>query len=143
MAETSYDSADFHEAVRRQIVAAATAALGEAKIDWEQVQPLLEAARALCRADLAAGGVELHATRSDGGKRADAEEAFLALWARDRDTGEEWLSRTWWLSDLVIARGDPNRVREVAAGLARTLGRLNEWLAAQESGANEPSADKA
>jgi hypothetical protein len=141
MDQPPYTSADFQEDARKQLVDAAVAALSAANLSWTQVAPLLDAARAMCRDDLRlGGGVALHGLEYAGGELAPAEEAYLSVTARDRDTRFEWLSQTYWLSDLALADRDPDRVRSAIAAMERSLAKLNAWLAAQEAA---PTADHA
>ncbi|MBX3561413.1 MAG: hypothetical protein KF780_06325 [Sphingomonas sp.] len=127
-----FGSADFHTIVQKQIAAAAQQAIGNAKLGWETVVPFLEAAREMCRADIhEGGGVRLHAEQEEGG---EAEEAFVGLSLADRDDGTEWLSESWWLSDLAIAEEDPARVAAIARALERSVARIDAWLAARERG---------
>ena len=49
----------------------------------------------------------------------------------------EWLAKTWWLSDIVLAGADPAEVREAARALERTTAKLDAWLSANEKGPDE------
>lgn len=132
---SGYTTAEFHNVVQKQIVNATYETLVETKLHWELVEPFLHAARDLCRGDFRrTGRVEMHGVVAEGEGWADAEEAYLSLSIADQDDGREWLSETWWLSDLVIAGGDPKQVREAARALERSVARLDAWLAEQESG---------
>ncbi len=127
-----FGSADFHTIVQKQIAAAAQEAIGNAKLGWETIAPVLEAAREMCRADIhEGGGLRLHAEQEEGG---EAEEAFLSLGIADRDDGTEWLSESWWLSDLAIAEEDPARIDAIARALERSVARIDAWLAENEKG---------
>jgi hypothetical protein len=133
--EAGYSTADFHNVVQKQIVHAAYETLVETKLHWELVEPFLHAARDVCRGDFRrTGRVELHGVVAEGDGWVDAEEAYLSLSIADQDDGREWLSETWWLSDLVLAGGDPAQVREAARALERSVARLNAWLAENEGG---------
>jgi hypothetical protein len=102
---------------------------------------LLDAARAVCRDDLRlGGGLALHGLEYAGGELAPAEEAYLSVTARDRDTHVEWLSQTYWLSDLALADRDPERVRSAIAAMERSLAKLNAWLEAHEAAASTGDA---
>jgi len=46
----------------------------------------------------------------------------------DRDDGLEWLSETWWLSDIATADKDRVQVEAIVAGLERTIAKLRAWL---------------
>lgn len=129
MDQTPYSSAEFHEDVRKQLVDAAIAAMSSAHLSWTQLAPLLDAARAVCRDDLRfGGGLALHGLEYAGAELQPAEEAYLSVTARDRDTHVEWLSQTYWLSDLALADRDPERVRSAIAAMERSLAKLNAWL---------------
>jgi len=132
--ETGLTTAEFHNVVQKQIVNATYETLVETKLHWELIEPFLQAARDVCRGDFRrTGRVEVHGLVADGEGWADAEEAYLSLSIADQDDGREWLSRTWWLSDLVLAGGDPQRVREAARALQRSVARLDAWLADQDA----------
>jgi len=142
MDRTPYTNYDFQEDVQKQLVEAATAALATCRLSWTQLAPLLEAARALCRDDLQLGGrLALHGLEYDGAELAPAGEAYLSVTARDRDSQVEWLSQTYWLSDLALADRDPERVRSAVAAIERTLAKLNAWLAAQDRPADQEAGE--
>ncbi len=133
-----FGSADFHSIVQKQIGLAAQEAIGNAKLDWKTIAPFLEAAREMCRADIHEGaGLRLHAEQEEG---EDAEEAFLDLSLADRDDGMEWLSESWWISDLAIAEEDPARVEAIARALERSVARIDAWLAERAGNEAGPSA---
>lgn len=133
MPNPGFTSAEFHNLVHKQITHAVIETMSGAKLDWELVLPLLEAAREMCRADLkTAGEVRVHTLRAEGDEWIDAEEAFLGLRIADRDTGEEWLSETWWLSEIMLADGDPEQVQRIVAALERSIAKVNAWLATQK-----------
>lgn len=135
---SGYTTAEFHNVVQKQIVNATYETLVETKLHWELVEPFLHAARDVCLGDFRrTGRVEVHGVVAEGESWADAEEAYLSLSIADQDDGREWLSETWWLSDLVIAGGDPKQVREAARALERSVARLDAWLAEQEDGEGE------
>ena len=67
--------------------------------------------------------------RAEGTDWVEAEEAFLGISVSDRDDGAEWLSETYWLSDVAIADEDPAKVRAIVRGLERSLAKINAWLA--------------
>ena len=97
-------TADFHAIAQKQILNAVFAVLAETKMDWALVAPFLEAAREVCLGDFEeTGRVRLHTMRAEGEAWVEAEEAFLGISVSDRDDGEEWLSETYWLSDIAIA----------------------------------------
>lgn len=133
---TPYSSADFHNVVQKHLLNAVYETMVEAKLDWALVAPLLEAARELCRADFAESAeIRLHTVTADGEKWIDAEEAYLGISVADRDDGHEWLSETYWLSDIAIAEEDPEQVRAIVRALERTVMKLNAWLARNMGGA--------
>jgi hypothetical protein len=114
--------------------------MGAEKMDWQLIQPFLEAARSFCRSEFREGGsVRLHTLRADGDQWVDAEEAFLGISVADRDDGQEWLSETFWLSDVALADRDPEKVRRVVAALERSIAKLNAWLAEEEKGGPDAS----
>jgi hypothetical protein len=128
--ERAYTTSEFHNIIQKQILNATYETLAETKLHWELVQPFLDAARDMCRGDFVrTGRLEVHGVVADGEHWQDAEEAYLSVSIADQDDGREWLSETWWLSDVVLAGGDPARVREGAAAIARSLERINAWLA--------------
>ena len=68
-------------------------------------------------------------TRDPSGKWVDAEEAYLGIAVTDRDDGQDWLSETYWISDIALADRDPEEVRRVVAALERSIAKVNAWLA--------------
>jgi len=141
MDQPPYTSEDFQRDVQKQLVNTAIAALSDAHLSWAQVAPFLDAARAVCRDDLRLNGrLALHGLEYAGAELVPSAEAYLSVSARDRTDQVEWLSHTYWLSDLALADQDPDRVRSVIAAIERTLAKLKEWLAAQEAA---PPADEA
>lgn len=128
-----YTTADFLQDAQRQLVNTAIAALSDSKLSWSQVAPFLDTARAVCRDDLRLNGlVAVHGLEYQGGDLVPADEAYLSVSARDREDQVEWLSQTYWLSDLVLADQDPARVRDAVAAIERTLDKLRGWLAEAE-----------
>ena len=131
----SFTSADFHNAIQKQIVNAVYDQLANGKLDWEVIRPFLATARELCRSDFReAGKIRLHTVRAEGEEWIDAEEAFLGIAVPDRDSGEEWLAETYWLSDIALAEQDPEQARRIVAAIERSLTKINAWLAEQEKG---------
>lgn len=138
MADSTFTSSDFHNVVQKQILNAVYDTVAEGKIDWELIQPILETAREMCRADFReAGRIRLHTVRAEGDGWVDAEEAYLGIAVPDRDDGQDWLSETYWVSDIATADGDPEQVRRVVAALERSIAKLNAWLAGHEEAAQE------
>lgn len=128
MAE-SFTSADFHNVVQKQLLNVVFDTLAQSKLDWAQVSPFLEAARDLCRSDFAeTGQARIHAVRAEGDGWVEAEEAYIGISVADRDDGAEWLSETWWLSDVVIAGSNREQVKEAIAALERSIAKLRLWL---------------
>ncbi len=122
-------TADFHTIAQKQILNAVFAVLAEAKMDWALIRPFLDAARELCLADFeATGRVRLHTMRAEGEGWVEAEEAFLGISVGDRDTGEEWLSETWWLSDVALAEDNPEEARRIVRALEKSIARINARL---------------
>ena len=135
-----FTTGDFHSIAQKQILNALYATLAEAKLDWQLIQPFLDAARALCVADIEeTGQVRLHTLRAEGEEWVDAEEAFLGLSVSDREDGKEWLSETWWLSEIALADEDPAEVRRILAALERSMDKIKAWLADKGGGAAAPA----
>ena len=133
-----YTTSDFHNLVQKHIVNATYETLVETKLHWELIEPFLLAAREICRGDFRrTGRVGIHGAAAAGEGWAQAEEAYVSLSIADQDDGQEWLSQTWWLSDLVIAEADPARVRDAARALERTVAKLDLWLEANAKGPDE------
>ena len=132
-----YTSANFHNDVQHQLVTAAVDALSQTKLEWHQVAPLLKAARAMCSADIRGARVALQGLEYEGAELVPAEEAYLSMAVRDREDGTEWLSQTWWLSDLALADEDPDRIRCVISAMERSIDKLKEWLSEKSEGAGE------
>jgi hypothetical protein len=124
-------SGDFHNIAQKQILNAVFAILSDTKMSWETVQPFLAAARDVLLGDIEeTAQLRLHTVQQDDkGGWVEAEEAYLGLSVSDRDEGGEWLSETWWLSEVAIAEEDPEQVRAIVRGLEKTIAKLNLWLA--------------
>lgn len=121
---------DFHNVAQKQILNTVFAILSEAKMDWHLIEPFLSAARDVLLGDIEeTAQIRLHTVREVDGQWVEAEEAYLGLSVSDRDRGDEWLSDTWWLSEIAIAEGDPDQVRAIVRALERTIARLDAWLA--------------
>jgi hypothetical protein len=133
----TYTSSNFHDDVQHHLVNAAVAALAQTKLEWHQVVPLLKAARAMCGEDIRQARVALHGFEYEGAELVAAEEAYLSMAVRDREDGTEWLSQTWWLSDIALADEDPDRVRSVISAMERSIDKLREWLSENAEGAGE------
>ena len=135
MADFPFTAADFHNVVQKQIVNAVYESLADNKLDWELIAPFLEAAREICRSDFQESArIRLHTVRAEGEEWVDAEEAFLGISVSDRDDGSEWLSETYWISDVATADDDPEQARAVVRALERSIARINAWLADKEAG---------
>ena len=132
---------DFHNIAQKQIMNAVFAVLGETKMDWNLIAPLLEAARSVCVGDFEQNArLRLHTMRAEGDGWIEAEEAFLGISVTDREGGEEWLSETYWLSDVATADADRTEVQAIIAALERTIAKLNAWLEKGDAGgAGEPA----
>lgn len=123
-------TSDFHNIAQKQILNAVFAVLAETKLGWEQVEPFFSAARDVLLGDIEeTAQVRLHTVQQVDGQWVEADEAYLGISVSDRDEGEEWLSDTWWLSEIAIAEEDPEQVRAIVRALERTIGKLNHWLA--------------
>jgi hypothetical protein len=137
-ADGGYSSSDFHNVIQKQIVNATYETLVETKLHWGLVEPFLHAAREMCRGDFQrTGRIRVHGAAAEGEGWVEAEEAYVSLSIADQDDGQEWLSQTWWLSDIVLAGADPAQVREAARALERTTAKLDAWLSANEKGPDE------
>jgi len=120
---------DFHTIAQKQIMNAVFATLAESKMPWNLVAPFLEAAREVCAGDFAENGrVSLHTMRAEGETWVEAEEAFIGISAADRETGEDWLAETYWLSDVATAGATREDVEAAIAALERTIAKLRLWL---------------
>jgi hypothetical protein len=123
-------TADFHNVAQKQILNAVFSVLSDTKMDWHLVAPFLDAARDVLLGDIEeTAQVRLHNVHQVDGQWVEADEAYLGISVSDRDRGEEWLSDTYWLSEIVTADGDPEQVRANIRALERTIARLNLWLA--------------
>ena len=140
MADSTLTAAEFHNVAHKQLLNAVTDTIAASKLDWAVVAPLLAAARDVCRGDFREGArIRFHTVKAEGEQWVDAEEAFLGIAVADRETGEDWLSETWWVSDIALADRDPERVRQVAAALERSLAKVKDWLAEHEKGGPDGS----
>jgi hypothetical protein len=137
----AYTTSEFHNVIQKQVIGAAYEMMVESKLPWHAVSPFLRAARDLFRGDFErTGRVGIHGVQAEGDAWIEAEEAYLSLSVADQDDGREWLSETWWLSDLVLAEEDPARVREAARALERTVAKLDSWLSQNEAKSAEADA---
>ena len=121
-------AADFHGLAQKQIMNAVFSTLAESKMQWNLIEPLLEAAREVCAADFEQAHIRIHTMRGEGEGWVEAEEAFLGISVADRDTGAEWLSETWWLSDIATQDSSREEVQATIAALERTVAKLRAWL---------------
>ena len=133
-----YTSAEFHNDVHKQFVSSLATLIAEMKLEWTQVAPFLEAGRAICRDDIRLNGrLAIHGLENRGAELVEADEAFLSLSVRDREDGNEWLSQSYWLSDIALADQDPERVRSALVAMERTVAKLRQWLAERETAPQE------
>jgi hypothetical protein len=138
-ADSTLTASEFHTIAQKQIMNAVFATLTESKMPWNLVEPFLQAARDVCAGDFAENGrISLHTMRAEGETWVEAEEAFLGIAVADRETGDDWLAETYWLSDVATAGADREDVLAVIAALGRTIAKLNVWL---ESGGSAPPAE--
>ncbi|MFN3945986.1 MAG: hypothetical protein ACK4K7_13765 [Allosphingosinicella sp.] len=136
MTEPPFTSADFHTVIQKHIANAVASAMADAKLGWDEIEPFLEAGRRISRADYARGPkVQLHATAERDGLPVDADEAYVGVTIADQHDGTAWLSETYWLSDVVLARQDADHVRASVRALERTIEKLNAWLDARQGDA--------
>lgn len=138
-ADEPYDSRHFHVVTHKLIINTVFEALSDAKLDWDLIAPFLESAREIAQADFDEAEIRLHTVRADGDQWVEAEEAYLGISVADRDSGEEWLSGTRWLSELAIAEDDPEQVRRIIAALERSIRKMRGWIAEKEAGGAEPT----
>jgi hypothetical protein len=121
---------DFHTVAQKQILNAVFAILSDAKMDWNLVEPFYAAARDVVLGDIEeTAQVRIHTVQQVEDQWVQAEEAYIGISVSDRDEGEEWLSDTYWLSEIALADNDPNEVRAIVRALERTIAKLNLWLA--------------
>lgn len=129
-------TADFHNVAQKQILNAVFSVLSETKMEWALIAPFFETAREVCLGDIEENAqIRLHTLRLDGEQWVEADEAFLGISVSDRDDGSEWLSDTYWLSDIAIADGDPAQVRAIVRALEKSIAKIEAWLAGQPGGA--------
>jgi hypothetical protein len=130
-----YTLADFHHVVRKQLATAASSALADAKMRDSELDAILYSARALTAGELERDArLSLHGLDlGEDGELAPAEEAYLSVSAGGEHGEGEWLSLSYWLSDLALADRDPERVRATIAAIERSLAKLNAWLAEQDA----------
>ena len=93
-------AADFHGLAQKQIMNAVFSVLAESKMEWNLIAPFLDSAREVCAGDFEEAHIQLHTMRGEGEGWVEAEEAFIGLSIPAREVGKEWLSQTWWLSDI-------------------------------------------
>lgn len=138
-----YDSRHFHIVTHKLIINTVFEALSDAKLDWDLIAPFVESARELAHADFDEAQIRLHTVRAEGDQWVEAEEAYLGISVADRDSGEEWMSATRWLSELAIAEDDPEQVRRIVAALERSIGKMRAWVAEKEAGGGAEAAPPA
>ncbi|MGE0179832.1 MAG: hypothetical protein AB7O91_08445 [Sphingomonas sp.] len=135
-----YRSEDFHNVTHKLVMHAVSETLRDTKLDWTLVAPFLESAREMAYADFQEADVRIHTVRADGEEWVEAEEAYLGLSVADRDSGEEWLAATYWLSELAMGEDDPEQVRRIISAVERSLEKMRAWIAEKEAGgAGEPA----
>ncbi len=138
MSEPELTSADLHERIQKQVLNAVFETLASTKMDWDQIAPFLDIVRSHVRSDFEhSARIGFHSVRAEGDQWVDAEEAFLGLAVADRDTGQTWLSQTWWVSDIVLA--DRERAPQLVAALERSLKKIKEGLEDQTETAGDES----
>src|SRR5687768_6338638 len=140
MADSPFTSADFHNVVQKHILNAVYESLAAGKMDWDLIAPFLETAREICRSEFReTSRIRLHTLRAEGDGWVEADEAYLGIAVADRDDGQDWLSETYWVSDIARADGDPAEVRRIVTALERSIAKLSHWLAEQEKGGPDES----
>ena len=140
-----YTEQDFHEAIRKQVAGAAINALVDAKLDWADVLPFIEAAQRLCRSDFETRArLRLHSRRTEGETVVEAEEAYLGIAVAGGRGDSPWLSHTRWLSQIALAESDPEALRGLIAAIERSLEKIRTGLAEREAEASgEKKPDRA
>jgi hypothetical protein len=141
--EGPYGSDHFHVVTHKLIINAVYEALSDTKLEWDLIAPFLESAREMAQADFDEAEIRIHTVRADGEEWVEAEEAYLGISVADRDSGEEWLSETRWLSELAVAEDDPEQVRRIIAALERSIGKMRLWIAQKEAGGAAEAAPPA
>jgi hypothetical protein len=138
-----FTTGDFHNVVQKEIAAAVGDMLASSKFDWDLIVPFLDTARDLVVSDFRHGNarIRIHGVRADGDQVVEAEEAYLAIGVVDPDDGTEWMSETWWLSDILRADNDPDQVRIAMNAMGRTMAKLNAWLAEVEAAKAAPQEE--
>lgn len=134
-----YTSRHFHLVTHKLISNAVFETLADAKLDWELIAPFLESAREMAQGDFDEAQIRLHTVRAEGDGWVEAEEAYLGISVADRDSGEEWLSETRWLSELATAEDDPQQVRKIIMAVERSIEKMRAWLAEKEAGGAAPT----
>jgi hypothetical protein len=132
-ADEAYDSRHFHVVTHKLIINTVFEALSDAKLDWDLIAPFLESAREMAQGDFDEAQLRLHPVRAEGEEWVEAEEAYFGISVADRDSGEEWLSETYWLSEIATAEDDPEQVRRIIAALERSIGKMRAWIAEKEA----------
>ena len=143
-----YSSEDFHNVTHKLVAHAVDETLRNTKLDWELVAPFLESAREMAHADFQDADVRIHTVRRDGQRDGadvyvEADEAYIGFSVADRDTGEEWLTATFWLSELAIEEDRPEQVRRIITALERSIAKMRAWIAEKETGGAAEAAPPA
>ena len=140
MSSPSLTTADFHNLVHKQVANAAYESIIGSKLDWDVVAPFLDAARSVCRGEFEESArIRFHTLRAEGEDWVEAEEAFLGIAVRGEGEDQDWLSRTYWVSDIALADDDPENARRVVAALERSIARIRERLDEMEKGGPDES----
>ena len=133
MSSAPFTTAEFHNVVHKQIANAAYESIIGSKLDWELVAPFLDAARSVCRGEFEQSArIRFHTLRAEGEEWVEAEEAFLGIAVRGEGEELDWLSRTYWVSDIVLADEDPQAAERTIAALERSIARIRERLAEKD-----------
>ena len=141
MTSPSLTTADFHNLVHKQVANAAYESIIGSKLDWDVVAPFLDAARSVCRGEFEQSArVRFHTLRAEGEDWVEAEEAFLGIAVRGEGEEQDWLSQTYWVSDIALADEDPENARRVIAALERSIARIRARLDEMEKGGPDESA---
>ena len=97
----------------------------------------------MAQGDFDEGDIRIHTVRAEGDEWVEAEEAYLGISVADRDSGEEWLSATRWLSELAIAEDDPEQVRRIIMAIERSIRKMRDWIVEKEAGGAAEAAPPA
>ncbi|MGQ0560123.1 MAG: hypothetical protein ACT4OE_11185 [Sphingosinicella sp.] len=135
MADPPFTTGDFHTVAQKQLLNALYETLTRDKLDWKLIAPMVETARQLARSEFQHGArVRFHTLKAEGDDWVESEEAFLGIAVADPESGEDWLTETFWVSDIALAAGDAGEAEKIIAALERSIKRIREKLPAPSKG---------